>query len=165
MNRPRHLCFESLEDRKLLSTAHAAAHTRRTVVTTPLVLSGTLNVNNKATMSSMDEQGDTTTTTPVAGQLVGLGEVRGTWTTGSDEYGDYMGPDTLELHDSKGTFLVAFSEQNTSSVERLPGGAQESIHPEITSGGTRAYVHAKGGGSIAMTTNAARKVVETMTFS
>ena len=165
MNRLRSLFFDALEDRKLLSRAHIIAHTRPAVAATPLVLNGTLTVNNKATTTTMDEQDDTTTTTPVAGQLGSLGEVRGTWSETDDQFGDYMGPDMLRLHDAKGTFVVAFNEQKTDAINRLAGGAQESVHPELASGGAGAYAHARGSGTIGLTTNATRKVVNTITFS
>jgi hypothetical protein len=165
MNRLRTLGYDALEDRKLLSTAHVSAHSRPAIVVTPLVLNGTLTADSKAATTTMDEEGDTTTMIPVAGQLGALGEVRGTWSETQDEYGDYMGPDTVRLHDSNGTFVVAFSEQNTKTFHHLAGGTLESVHPEHTSEGSGAYVHSKGSGTIALTTNAARTAIQTMTLS
>ena len=94
MSHVRSLCFEALEERKLLSRGHIVAHAKHAAVATPLVLNGTLTVDNKATTTSMDDQGDTTTSIPVAGQLGTLGEVRGIWNESADSEGDYLGPDT-----------------------------------------------------------------------
>ena len=109
MRHLRSLCFESLEERKLLSRAHFGAHVRPAVTATSLVLTGTLRVHNNAATTSTDAQGDVMTSTPVVGQLGTMGPVRGTWNETSGQYGDYMGPDTLQLHTSKGSFIVAFS--------------------------------------------------------
>ncbi len=73
MRHVRSLGFEDLEARKLLSTAkaHPAAH--RTVhsapVTVPLVLDGTIKVDNGAASSVTNLDGSTTTSTPAAGTL------------------------------------------------------------------------------------------------
>ena len=68
MNHVRSLFFESLEGRRLLSNAHVnAAHAKPAVVATPLVLSGTLTVDNKAASTVMNEDGSTTTSIPVSG--------------------------------------------------------------------------------------------------
>ena len=165
MRHGRPLCFESLEEKKLLSGSHVAAHNRAAVATTLLELTGTLKVHNQAAMTSTDENGDVMTSTPVTGQLGSLGEVRGTWNTASDEYGDYMGPDTLQLRTANGSFVVQFSEQNIDSVQHLAGGATETVHPQLASDGTRAYARAKESGTIELTSNPARTAVGSMTLT
>jgi hypothetical protein len=165
MSHERSLCFEALEERKLLSRSLIVAHAKHASVATPLALNGTLTINNRGTTVSMDEQGDTTTSIPVAGQLGTLGEVRGIWHESSDSEGDYVGPDTLQLHNSKGSFNVAFNADNPGQLHRVAGGAVYYQHPQHVSGGTRAYARVKESGSIDLTTNAARTVVESMTLS
>ena len=165
MRRLRSLSFEPLEVRKLLSRAHVAAHGRPAVALTVLPLTGTLTVENKASMTSTDAQGDVMSSTPIVGQLGTLGEVRGTWSTESDQYGDYMGPDTLRLHNARGSVVVLFSEQNTSSVQHLAGGATATVHPQLAGNGTRAYARTRESGTITLTTNSARTVVVSMTLT
>lgn len=165
MRHVRSLCFESLEDRKLLSRAHLVTHAKPAATAAPLVLNGTLNVDNKALTTSMDDQGDVMTSIPVAGQLGTIGKVHGVWNEMSDQFGDYMGPDTVQLHTAKGSFVVAFSEQNTDAIHHLAGGVTESIHPEITSDGTGAYARERGTGTITLTSNSGSTVVKTMEFS
>ena len=139
MRHARSLCVESLEERKLLSRAHVAPHDRPAVRATALVLTGTLKVDNNAATTNTDDDGDVMISTPVAGQLGTLGQVHGIWNTSSDDYGDYLGPDTLQLRTSKGTLMVAFSEQNTDSVTHVAGGATETVHPQFGNDGTGAY--------------------------
>ena len=166
MSHARALRFESLEARELLSGAGpmkpGAAHA---VTAAPLVLSGTLTVDNQASTTSMDEEEDTITSTPVSGQLGTLGKVHGVWTESADQYGDYLGPDTIKIHTAKGTFVVAFSEEHTSNRHRVAGGALAYEDPQIASQGTGAYAGAKESGSIELTTNKSRTLVETMAFS
>ena len=165
MNHVRSLCFDALEERKLLSRGHLVAQAKHAVAATPLVLNGTLTVNNRGTTTSMDELGDTTTSTPVAGQLGTLGEVRGIWNESADSEGDYLGPDTLQLHNSKGSFTVEFNADNPGQLHRIAGGGVYYQHPQLVSGGARAYAHVKESGSIDLNTNTARTVVQTMTIS
>ena len=48
--------------------------------------------------------------------------------------------------------------------DRSAGGAVYYQHPQHVSGGTRAYTRARENGSIELTTNTARTVVESMTL-
>jgi hypothetical protein len=165
MHRRRSLCFDALEERKLLSRGHVVAHAKPAVAATPLVLNGTLTVNNRGATTSMDELGDTTTSIPVAGQLGTLGEVRGIWNESEDSEGDYMGPDTIQLHNAKGSFVVEFNADNPGQTHRVAGGAVYYQHSQLVSGGTRAYAHTKESGSIDLNANAARTAVDSMTIS
>jgi hypothetical protein len=164
MSHVRSLCFEALEERKLLSRGQIVAHSKHAVVATPLVLNGTLTINNRGTTVTTDEQGNTTTSTQVTGQVGTLGEVRGIWNESADSEGDYVGPDTLQLHNAKGSFIVAFNADNPGQLHRIAAGAVYYQHPQHVSGGTRAYARARESGSIELTTNTARTVVESMTL-
>ncbi len=165
MSHVRSLCFDALEERKLLSRGHVVAHAKNAVVATALVLNGTLTVNNRGTTTQMDEQGNTTTSTPVSGQLGVLGEVHGIWNESADSDGDYVGPDTLQLHNATGSFIVAFNANNPGQLHRIAGGAVYYEHPQHIAAGTGAYARVEESGSIELTTNKARTVVESMTLS
>ena len=165
MSHVRSLCFDVLEERKLLSRGQVVAHAKHAVVATALVLNGTLTVNNRGTTTSMDDQGNTTTSTPVSGQLGALGAVRGIWNESADSEGDYVGPDTLQLHNATGSFIVAFNANNPGQLHRISGGSVYYQHAQHVSGGTRAYARAKESGSIELTTNTARTAVESMTLT
>jgi hypothetical protein len=142
-------------------------HAKHALISTSsaLFLNGILTVDNKASSTSMDISGDTTTSIPVSGQLGALGEVHGTWKQTDDALGDYMGPDTIQLHNSRGTFVVQFSEQRIKAVRHLPGGAVEHVDPQIASQGTGAYAGAKESGTIELTSNAAHTQIESITLS
>jgi hypothetical protein len=165
MRRGRPLCVESLEERKLLSGSHVAAHARPAVATTPLVISGTLKVDNGAATMTEDDSGDILIATPVSGQLGSLGEVHGTWNTSADEFGDYLGPDTLQLRTSKGSIVVQFNEQDVDSVHHVAKGPSETIDPQLASNGTRAYARTRESGTIELTTNPARTDVVSLTLT
>jgi hypothetical protein len=161
------LGFEDLEVRMLLSTKahHAVAHTAPAAVTVPLVLNGTLTVDQKAASASEDDLGDLTTSIPVAGELAGLGEVRGFWNHSDDSFGDYLGPDTIQLRDSQGTFVIVFNDANPGKAHRTATGAVFNPIPQRVHGGTGAYARASESGTIALSTNAARTVVESITLN
>jgi hypothetical protein len=165
MSQARSLCFDALEERKLLSRGHVVAHVRHAPVAVPLVISGTLTVSTKGSTTTMDEQGDTTTSTPVSGQLGALGNFRGIWNESDDTEGDYEGPDTIQLHNAKGSFIIAFNADNPGQQHREAGGILQYDHSQILYSGKGAYARGKESGSIALTTNAARSIVETMTIS
>ncbi len=157
MSHARLLFFESLEARKLLSSTHAvAAHARPAVAATPLVLNGTLTVDNKAASTMMNDDGSTTTSIPVSGQISTLGKVHGTWNESADQYGDYEGPDTIQLRGAKGLIVVAFSNANPGTAIHNGNSSLSYDHPQIVEGGTRAYSRGIESGSIMLTTNPAQ---------
>ena len=82
----------------------------------PIVLNGTLTVDNNPSQVSTteNEDGSETTAIPVAGQLGGLGYIHGIWDESVDSFGDYEGPDTITMRNTKGTFVVAFNDENAS---------------------------------------------------
>ena len=164
MTRVGELRVEWLETRQLLSGAHhVEPHVKHPVAGSALVINGTLAVDNNAASVTMDAEGDTITSTPVAGQLGALGEVHGVWTTSDDEYGDYMGPDTLKVHDPSGTFVVQFNE-SAGHARRIGGGAVQYSDPQLAADGTSAYAGSRESGTIELTTNAARSSVTTLTL-
>ena len=153
MTTPSKLCVEWLETRQLLSGAHQALpHVKHAVASTPLVITGTLTVDNNAATTTTDAEGDVMTSTPVAGQLEALGEVHGVWETVDDEYGDYMGPDMMQLHSASGTFVVAFNE-STEHPHHVAGGGVQYSDAQNASEGTGAYAGSRESGTIALTTN------------
>lgn len=166
MSHARFLLFESLEARKLLSSTHAvAAHARPAVAATPLVLNGTLTVNNKAASTMMNDDGSTTTSIPVSGQISTLGQVHGIWEESADAYGDYQGPDTVQLRSAKGMVVIAFSNASPGPAQHNGNGSLSYEHPQILEGGTRAYSRGTESGSIMLTTNAAHKSIVSMTLT
>jgi hypothetical protein len=160
------LRFETLEARQLLSTAHVAvAHAARARAA-PIVLNGTLAVDNNpdASSTTMNADGSMTTSVPVAGQLGTLGQVHGVWNETVDAYGDYEGPDTILLRDSKGTFAVAFNNENSKPARAKSRGAISYEHSQVVLGGAGAYAGTSESGSIEMTTNPARTQVVSLTL-
>lgn len=172
MKRVHSLRFDTLETRQLLSTTHAAvahgAHGARAAraTTVPLVLNGTLTVNNNPALTSITTNVDDsmTTSVQVSGQLGPLGEVHGVWSTSVDEFGDYDGPDTLVLHNSKGSFGVAFNDQNAKPTAAKAHGALSYEHAQVVLGGNGAYARATESGSIEVNTNAARTEIVSLTL-
>jgi hypothetical protein len=142
-----------------------ARHAKHAIATTTIVLNGTLTVDNKAASTSMDVEGDTTTSIPVAGQLGALDEVHGNRQETVDSLGDYMGPDTIQLRNSCGTFVIQFNEQRIKAVHHLAGGGVEHVDPQIGSQGTGAYAGARESGTIELAGNAAHTQIESLTLS
>ena len=131
MSQVRSLNFEALEGRELLSAAvaRAAHHALATVAVRPIVLNGTLVVDNRpnADVINVKMNGTTTTSTPVAGRLGTLGEVRGALNKSQDAFGDPNGLDTLRLHNAKGSLILIFK-----SKQRGKGAAPPATAPCIT---------------------------------
>ena len=147
MRQDRSLRFECLEDRSLLSTVHySAAH--HAAATVPVVLSGTLSVNNHATTSAMNGDGSSTVTAPLKGQVGGMGQVRGIWEETTDSFGGFSGPDMIRLHNAKGTVVLTFDNQNSASPHRDANGAFYYEHTQRALGGTGAFAHAAESGTI-----------------
>jgi hypothetical protein len=164
MRHVRSLGFDDLEARKLLTTVHHAAVHAITKpasppkeVAGPLALDGSLAVNNRSAWVSTDQFGDQTTATPVSGVLGGLGVVRGTWDESVDQNGAYLNPDTIRLHNSKGSFVIAF---DATAFGQSPNGASQHLE-----GGTGAYARASESGFVQLNTNPKETVVESLTVS
>jgi hypothetical protein len=167
MRQARSLGFDDLETRKLLSKVahHPATHEAvPAAVAMPLNINGTVIVDMKAAEQSTDDQGDSTTTVPVTGYLGTLGKVHGAWSESTDEFGDYLGPDTIQFSTSQGTFTIAFDSDNLKNAHKV---GKESIFPPLGQqfdGGTGVYAKASETGSIQVITNPSKGVAETMTF-
>lgn len=168
MKRGHSLSFESLEGRELLSGvhgAHAAKATAHPAATGgPLVFSGTLTVDNKEAVTNTNMYGGYTTSVPVSGQLSGVGLVHGVWYESTDQYGDYLGPDTVTLKGSQGSFTIAFSNA-TSGPAHKDGKTVYYQHAQMFDGGSGAYVGATELGTIDLNENRAHTGVESMTLN
>jgi len=156
------LRFEALEARQLLSNTHVALVHATLAAGPALGLNGTLTVDNNPGASSTirNGQGLTTTSVPVAGQLGALGHVRGVWDRTVDAHGDPAAPDELVLHNSKGSFVVAFTQPVHEKALRVVSYER----PQVVLGGTGAYARATERGLIEVTSNAARTQVVSLTL-
>ncbi len=154
--------FDDLEDRKLLSKAHIAAAHPAPAVAAPLVINGTLAVDYKAATMTMNPDGSSTTVVPVSGRLGTLGVVHGDWNQSVDSYGDYQGPDTIQLQDSKGTFVIAFNDGTPGKTYKTAQGAPYYEHNQHVAGGTHAYAKATESGSIELVMNSAKNQINSL---
>jgi hypothetical protein len=156
------LRFETLEARQLLSNTHVAVADATRAALAPPVLNGTLTVDNNpgAASTIRNGEGAMTTSLPVAGQLGTLGHVHGVWDVTVDARGVVFAPDELILRDSKGSFVVAF----TQPARTKAGGGVSYERPQVVLGGTGAYARASESGSIEVTYNAAGTQVVSMTL-
>ena len=93
-----------------------------------------------------------------------LGEVRGVWDNSVDSYGDYMGPDTLYLHDAKGTFILTFNDENAAGGHPLGHGAVDFVHTQRLYQGKGAYASATESGTIQLDTNNAKSLIVSLTL-
>ncbi len=161
MRHVRPLRFDALESRKLLTKAHAVPHA---AAAAPLVLNGTLLVDNNpnATTQTQNADGSTTTAVVVMGQLGSLGPVSGYWTDTVDAYGDSTGTDVLRLHDAEGSFILAVNTQNASKAYPAGRGAVYHEYSQQLYDGTGAYAGHTETGSVKMTTNRAQTVIMTL---
>ncbi len=160
------LGFDALETRDLLSKTHvAAAHATPAAAPVPLVLSGTLSVDNNGATATMNADGSSTTVIPVAGRFGALGEVRGVWDNSVDPYGNYMGPDTLYLHDAKGGFILTFNDLNTAGRHPLGNGAVDFVHTQRLYKGSGGYAGASESGTIQLDTNKAKSLIVSLTLA
>jgi hypothetical protein len=170
MSQVHFLQFEALETRELLSSAHHAAHaagthSRPTVAMVPLVIDGSVAVNNNAAVSDENLDGGTTTSIPLTGQLGALGKVTGVWYESTDEYGDYLGPDTITFHDAQGSFTVAFNNGTSGPAHRTGPHSVYFEHPLEIKGGSVAYAGDTGSGTIDLNMNAAHTEVASITIN
>lgn len=167
MKHTRSIGFEALEGRMLLSTAHVARDRapRRETVAVPLVLTGTLAVDSTAATTATDDMGDSINETPVAGNLGTLGKVRGTWYETFDQYGDYMGPDTIQLRNAKGTVVVAFNDQDATSAHGTKHGAESYVYPQRGLAGGGAIGRGEETGTVELNTNPGRTSIQTMVIT
>jgi hypothetical protein len=156
--------FETLEARKLLSKVHVAVAHATPAATGPIVLNGTLTVDSKRATMMTNADGSSTSVVPVSGQIGALGTVHGVWDNTVDAYGDYVGPDTLALHNSKGGVLLSFNDLNAGGGHALGHGAMTYMHTQRLYRGSGAYTGASESGTIALATNKARSLIASMTL-
>jgi hypothetical protein len=166
MSHVRALSFDALEARKLLTQSHIAApHTTPMIVAAPVVLDGTLAVDNNLATSNTNADGSSTSSTPVAGNLGALGKVRGVWNENQDEFGDPTGVDVLRLHTSKGSLIITFDTLNVVKAHAAPHGAVYYQRAQQFYSGTGAYTHATESGMIDLTTNHSRTQIVSLTLT
>jgi hypothetical protein len=160
------LRFEVLEPRRLLARVHVTvAHPASAMDVVPLVLNGSLAVDDRAAITSMNVDGSTTTSVPVAGRLGTVGEVRGVWNESVDTYGNHDGPDVLRLQNSKGTLVITFNNENPGKATFLAPGNVYFPHTQRLFAGTGAYAHALESGTIEVISNAAKTVVKSLALN
>ena len=165
MSHVRTLGFDALEGRRLLSAARAIApHTMPMIAAAPVVLDGTLTVDNQGATSSNNADGSSTSSTPVAGHLAALGKVRGVWNESQDAFGDSTGVDVLRLHNSKGSIIITFNTLNTVKAEPAAHGALYYSRAQKLYSGTGAYAGATESGMINLTTNHGRNQIVSLTI-
>ena len=130
----------------------------------PLVLNGTLTVDNNpdATSTTMNADGSMTTSVAVAGQLGTLGRVHGIWNETMDAYGDYEGPDELILRAQRDRSPSGSTTRTRNQCARSRRISYQ--HAQVVLGGTGAYAKESESGSIEVTTNAARTQIVSLTL-
>lgn len=166
MRHARPLSVEGLEDRELMSAVHRVRpHIKPAAVPVSLVLDGTLKVDNPAANTSQDDYGDMITTTPVSGQLGSMGAVKGSWSTGVDSMGDYLGPDTLVVHNAQGSVEIEFNDQEHGKPKRAADGSAYYQVPQVLIKGTGAYARASERGTLNLTTNPGHTAMVSITFN
>jgi hypothetical protein len=163
MRHARSLRFELLESKLLLSKSTVArAHTAPAAVGTPLMLDGTLAVDNSAAIETPTSDGGSSTTTPVTGRVGTLGKVHGVWNETVDAYGDVTGLDALRLRNATGTIVIEFDNQDAGTVHRATHGTvyyQESQRIGATAGG---YSGSTESGSIELYLNSGRSNIDSL---
>jgi hypothetical protein len=132
----------------------------------PVVLDGTLRVdaNANAATTTMNVDGSTTTSTPVAGRLGSIGAVRGVWNNNVDELGSPTGLDALRLHNAKGTFVIAIDNASQPPAHPAGHGDVYYVYPQRLYVGTGSYAGATESGTVDVTTNSSDTVVVSMTL-
>jgi len=161
MSRNYPLRFDALEAKMLLA-AHAAAAAPH-VDARPMVLDGTLAVDNNAASVSESPDGGTTTSTPVAGRFGTLGELRGTWNETADANGDTEGFDTIRLHNAQGTLLVAFNNQDPGALQKS-GKTHYYEDAQDLVNATGTYKGVSESGTIKLVTNSADTALDGLTL-
>jgi len=126
------------------------------------VLDGTLAVDNKATTTTLNSDGSTTASTPVAGRLGTLGEFHGVWLETTDAYGNNTGLDVLRIHDSKGTITLVFDNQNPGKAHPASHRASYFEDVERVYHDTGAFAGAAERGSIELVTNSDQSVITSL---
>jgi hypothetical protein len=155
MKHVRSLRLESLEARQMLSGTGLSAASTAPVPATQLVLNGTLKVDYGPHKSLLQVNPDSSKTrsVQVIGQLGTMGKVHGVWHESVDVYGNYDGPDTLQLSNPNGSIIIAFFNQNSPrGVAKLARG-KSYVHTQLIAGGTGAYAGAAENGSITLSTS------------
>jgi hypothetical protein len=173
MRHVRSLGFDDLEARKLLTKVHHAVEpadpkpaSSTAEVAAPITFQGTLNVVNKSASVITDDFGNQTTATPVSGFIDGIGAVQGTWDESADSAEQYLGPDSIQLHNSKGSFVLGFYATELGQSEETAQGTL--VYPGANvavDNGTGAYAKISGSGFIQEITNAKETVIKGLSLN
>ena len=150
------LRFDVLEGRELMTARVAAAHARPAKVVVPVILNGTLAVNDNASSTNSNPDGTYTTSVPVAGTLGGVGKVRGVWNETVDQFGDVSGLDAIRLYNGQGTIVIGFDNEAPGKPRPAGRGTVFVEDRQNVYAGTAAYAHATETGSIEVVSNAAQ---------
>jgi hypothetical protein len=158
--------FDVLEGRELLAAAHHVVkpHVTPAIARAPLVLSGTLAVDNQKTSSIDNADGSSTTTTPIAGSLGSLGRVTGVWNESVDSFGQPSGLNVLRLQTKKGSLVITFSTSNTVKAHPAGHGAVIYTRAQKLFTGTGAYAGAKESGMLDLTSNSGGSEIVSVTL-
>jgi hypothetical protein len=164
MKHVRPLRFDALEARKLLAKAHPAVAFHAHAVAKPLVLSGTLTVDNSpdATTAAMNPDGSSSTSVRVTGTLGALGAVQGTWNVSTDSLGDSTAVETLRLRNASGAVLIVLSTQTASRSYPAGHGAVYQEYAQRLYTGTGPYAGASESGSIKLISNNRQTEITTL---
>ncbi len=152
--------FDDLEGRRLLSTAHPAA-TATATAGQSLMISGMLAVDMKAATQTTNPDDSTTTSAPVSGHLGTLGKVTGVWSETFDSYGDYEGPDTVQItvKGVKGAFTLSFNNNNTGKATLAGHGTSFYQHGQQLTGSSGSFAKDTEKGSIEVIQKNSNKTV------
>jgi hypothetical protein len=163
MPRTRLIAFENLESRRLMASAHMVAAAHHSIAS-PLPLDSLLVVDQSAGSTTPNADGSYTTSTPVSGIIPGLGKVHGDWNESVDPYGNYLGPDSLQLSAPGGSVTLEFSAGNLGKIHKYPAPIGDAFAPlaQQLAGGSGAYRHVSERGTIQLITNANKDVVARM---
>jgi hypothetical protein len=157
------LHFDTLEAKQLLSKGTVPVlHATPVAVTGPLLLSGTLAVDNNAASQTTNPDGSTTTTTPVAGKLGTIGRVRGVWNETTDQFGDVEGLDALRLRLPKGKVVLEFNNESPGPAQRAGHGVIYDEEAQRLGAAAGAYIGSTETGSIDLYPNSGRSEIVTL---
>ncbi len=164
--RARTFSLDVLEDRKLMTAAHRVArpHATPMIAGTPLVLTGTLAVDNSLSSSIDNPDGSTTTSTPLAGNLSSLGKVQGVWNSTVDEFGDQAGPNVLRIANSKGSVIITFNTATTAKAHAAGHGSVYYARAQKLYTATGAYAGDTESGMLDMTSNDSKSDIVSVTL-
>lgn len=79
--------------------------------------------------------------------------------------GNYMGPDTLNLHNGQGATVVEFNDQQHGKPKRESNGSAYYQVRQVVIRATGAFARASERGTLDLTTNPGRTAIASMTVN